>query len=641
LPNFRTFGLLDTRPEPFVPPAFGVTFLGTSHGFDPKSSTTGFVVWINGVGMLVDPPPNSGPMLELMGIPPRVIRNVLVTHCHADHDAGTMQKIMLDENVTVVTTPTIVNSFLRKYSALTSIPVADIRKRFIFRSARVGQWMDIFGGEIRVFYAFHTIPCVGFEVRFGGKSIVYSADTFYEPTKIRELQQQGVLTERRAQSLIDFPWDADLILHECGVPPIHTPLKCLSDLNDDIKSRLFLVHVTASTVPPDSGMRVAKEGVENTLVLDTSYSHPPLASAITVVGWLRDAAPLRDMTINQLMDLLTVTHLHDFSGGEVVTEEVKNDSFLIIGSGAAALFPPGKKLEVSGGGNSLARAAMQADTSLLVQGDCIFVGGHECQNPEDRPFIVATSQTLRCALFQKADVECFAREGNETYNLVMKWKSEASLRDKFSDIDVLDCLTLRQRALFTSLFTEHKFKKGDKLWTAGEPAQYVYVLDSGSFELTFLGPKVFSVNPGSSSSDKEESEPVTPDPRTLLSSSRSASSRGLLMPPTPRRATYDSQQQKEAYQQFNSLAHHLEEFSKGQKSKLLMCDLPALYHGLPQTSDLVVSSVYPKPKGYIASASNLLSFLRATPQLLFRMHADFVSESRRVDADDEDEAVDS
>lgn len=28
LPNFRTFGLLDVRPEPFVPPPFGVTFLG-------------------------------------------------------------------------------------------------------------------------------------------------------------------------------------------------------------------------------------------------------------------------------------------------------------------------------------------------------------------------------------------------------------------------------------------------------------------------------------------------------------------------------------------------------------------------------------------------------------------------------------
>ena len=112
--------MLDIRPEPFVPPAFGVTFLGTSHGFDAKvvwscsplqknmrslkltgsflhtqSSTTGFVVWINGVGLLVDPPPNSGPMLELMGIPPRMIRTVLVTHCHADHDAGTMQKVRL------------------------------------------------------------------------------------------------------------------------------------------------------------------------------------------------------------------------------------------------------------------------------------------------------------------------------------------------------------------------------------------------------------------------------------------------------------------------------------------------------------------------------------------------------------------
>jgi hypothetical protein len=41
------------------------------------------------------------------------------------------------------------------------------------------------------------------------------------------------------------------------------------------------VHVTASSVPADSGMKVAKEGVENTLVLDVQ-ALPPMASAITV-----------------------------------------------------------------------------------------------------------------------------------------------------------------------------------------------------------------------------------------------------------------------------------------------------------------------------------------------------------------------
>lgn len=34
----------------FKPPAFGVTVLGSSHGFDQNHNTTGFVLWVNGRG---------------------------------------------------------------------------------------------------------------------------------------------------------------------------------------------------------------------------------------------------------------------------------------------------------------------------------------------------------------------------------------------------------------------------------------------------------------------------------------------------------------------------------------------------------------------------------------------------------------
>ena len=33
----------------FVPPLFGVTVIGSSHGFDPTASTTGFILWMNQV----------------------------------------------------------------------------------------------------------------------------------------------------------------------------------------------------------------------------------------------------------------------------------------------------------------------------------------------------------------------------------------------------------------------------------------------------------------------------------------------------------------------------------------------------------------------------------------------------------------
>ena len=43
-------------PEPFEPPLFGVTCLGSSHGFDPTQNTSGFVIWLNHSGIMVDPP---------------------------------------------------------------------------------------------------------------------------------------------------------------------------------------------------------------------------------------------------------------------------------------------------------------------------------------------------------------------------------------------------------------------------------------------------------------------------------------------------------------------------------------------------------------------------------------------------------
>ena len=105
--------------RPLSIPQFGVTVLGASHGFDPSGTTTGFVIWVNGRGMMVDPPPGSTQVLEKLSIPSRMIEGVILTHCHADHDAGTFQRILKEQNVMLYTTKTIYESFIRKYSAMT------------------------------------------------------------------------------------------------------------------------------------------------------------------------------------------------------------------------------------------------------------------------------------------------------------------------------------------------------------------------------------------------------------------------------------------------------------------------------------------------------------------------------------------
>jgi ribonuclease BN (tRNA processing enzyme) len=100
-------GSLSSNPEAqpfFIPPAFGVTVLGSSHGFDSKGSTSGYVLWIGRRGIMIDPPPYSSSVLEKQQIHPSVIDGVLLTHCHADHDAGTFQKLLCEKRITLYTT---------------------------------------------------------------------------------------------------------------------------------------------------------------------------------------------------------------------------------------------------------------------------------------------------------------------------------------------------------------------------------------------------------------------------------------------------------------------------------------------------------------------------------------------------------
>ena len=44
---------------------------------------------------------------------------------------------------------------------------------FRFRPVRIGEPVKVRGAVFQFFYSLHSIPCIGFEVSFGGKSIVF------------------------------------------------------------------------------------------------------------------------------------------------------------------------------------------------------------------------------------------------------------------------------------------------------------------------------------------------------------------------------------------------------------------------------------------------------------------------------------
>jgi hypothetical protein len=78
----------------------------------------------------------------------------------------------------------------------------------------LGEPLRINGGEFRFFYSVHTIPCIGFEVYYGGKSMYFSGDTCYDPELIKKMQADGVLKPGRAEWWLSLKWHHNLILHE-------------------------------------------------------------------------------------------------------------------------------------------------------------------------------------------------------------------------------------------------------------------------------------------------------------------------------------------------------------------------------------------------------------------------------------------
>ena len=84
---------------------------------------------------------------------------------------------------------------------------------------------------------------------------------------------QGVLSKARLEGLMKLPLqETDLLLHESGAAPIHTPLEVLLKLPPKVKKRLYVVHTSA--LPENCELRVAPTGTAGTIRLDEIEPSP-------------------------------------------------------------------------------------------------------------------------------------------------------------------------------------------------------------------------------------------------------------------------------------------------------------------------------------------------------------------------------
>jgi hypothetical protein len=78
--------------------------------------------------------------------------------------------------------------------------------------------------------------------------------------------------------------ETDLLLHEAGAPPIHTPLEVLQKLPQRVKKRMYVVHT--SNIPKEFDLRVAPTGTAGTLRLDQLQRGRNAMARVGVSTWM-------------------------------------------------------------------------------------------------------------------------------------------------------------------------------------------------------------------------------------------------------------------------------------------------------------------------------------------------------------------
>ena len=300
-------------------PRFGVTPLGTSHGFDASGDFTSFIIWVDGKGILVDPSSEALAYLDQIGVAPLDVPYVFLTHVHADHDGGLVEKLVSGSPTRVIASDPVFRAFVEKAQLVTGHDFE--RERLVTHiSANPGSpvRIEVAGdfAQLETRWNLHPIPTNGFKLTFSGRTLGYSGDTQYDPAMLDDLRRRGKLPETHFQDLMYFFWTpdgeptVDLLYHEAGIPPIHTDKEALRALPDAITSRMSLVHIADGDVP--RGFAPGKPRLFATQVL---LPPTPRSRQRVLLEMMRAVAYLYDVSSDTLETLLhgaeIVTHIPD------------------------------------------------------------------------------------------------------------------------------------------------------------------------------------------------------------------------------------------------------------------------------------------------------------------------------------------
>ncbi len=456
------YSLGSTLSEPFDPPEFGITCLGNSHGFDPYQNTSGFIIWINKVGIMVDPPANSTFWLRDSNINPKFIDSIILTHCHADHDAGSFQKILEETRVKIYSTPTVMESFVRKYSALTRIPASTIMKMFYFCPIKIGPSYNIHGAVVKFHYTLHSIPTIGFRFIYRNKSFIYSSDHLNDPSIIKKFYENGILSKERYEDLLNFPWHLDIIYHEAGIPPLHTPISYLNSLPENIQKKITVYHIAEKDFPKDTKLTLAKFGVGETVYPEIErHEHEEAYRILDVFSRIE---VFKELPFDRVKDLLLVVRKERFNKGDlIIKKNTMGDKFYVIISGTVSIKGLEEKMKEE-----------KIYSSFEYFGEASII----------------TNTPRKADVYAETNVEAYSIDKDSFLRLIEGTKVEENIKKLAFTRSAKSWMTIKANSFFKdlssfqittleSMMSEVEIAKGEIIYFTEKTPEYIYIISEG------------------------------------------------------------------------------------------------------------------------------------------------------------------
>ena len=118
------------------------------------------------------------------------------------------------------------------------------------------------------------------------------------------------------------------MLHECGVPPIHTPPSTIKNLPPEIQKNVYAVHIAENKAKAE-GLRRALPGFGNTLTLEISDPNVN-GTAIKFLSLLCLTDIFRDANIDQCVKLLEMSTRRYYPKDTTIEGNVGGVFFIIM-----------------------------------------------------------------------------------------------------------------------------------------------------------------------------------------------------------------------------------------------------------------------------------------------------------------------